>query len=91
MSSSYFGTATSELAEQIQKVRDCSNGSRLHEGQLPYACIGGTNVCEDIRRLEARAHVVVGTPGRRVYDDMINHYGALRTNYTYQDLCAGRG
>jgi translation initiation factor 4A len=43
-----------------------------------HACIGGTNVREDIRRLESGAHVVVGTPGR-VYD-MISR-GALRTNY----------
>jgi translation initiation factor 4A len=39
-----------------------------------HACIGGTNVREDIRKLEAGAHVVVGTPGR-VYD-MISR-GAL--------------
>ena len=35
-----------------------------------HACIGGTNVQQDIRVLEAGQHVVVGTPGR-VYD-MIN-------------------
>merc|ERR1712084_206019 len=35
-----------------------------------HACIGGTNVREDIRSLEAGVHIVVGTPGR-VYD-MIN-------------------
>jgi translation initiation factor 4A len=36
-----------------------------------HACIGGTNVQQDIRLLEAGGvHVVVGTPGR-VYD-MIN-------------------
>lgn len=35
-----------------------------------HACIGGTNVREDIRKLEMGVHVVVGTPGR-VYD-MIN-------------------
>lgn len=32
-----------------------------------HACIGGTNVREDIRKLEMGAHIVVGTPGR-VYD-----------------------
>jgi translation initiation factor 4A len=42
-----------------------------------HACIGGTNVREDIRRLEQGVHVVVGTPGR-VYD-MINR-GALKPN-----------
>jgi translation initiation factor 4A len=42
-----------------------------------HACIGGTNVREDIRRLESGAHVVVGTPGR-VFD-MISR-GALSTS-----------
>ncbi|NEU34092.1 DEAD/DEAH box helicase, partial [bacterium LRH843] len=42
-----------------------------------HACIGGTNVREDMRKLESGVHVVVGTPGR-VYD-MINRR-ALRTN-----------
>ena len=55
---------TRELAQQIQKVvialgdymkADC------------HACIGGTNVREDMRKLELGVHVVVGTPGR-VYD-----------------------
>ena len=32
-----------------------------------HACIGGTNVRKDIRKLEMGAHIVVGTPGR-VYD-----------------------
>lgn len=35
-----------------------------------HACIGGTAVREDIRKLECGSHVVVGTPGR-VFD-MIN-------------------
>lgn len=42
-----------------------------------HACIGGTNVREDMRKLEMGVHVVVGTPGR-VYD-MINRR-SLRTN-----------
>lgn len=42
-----------------------------------HACIGGTNVREDVRQLESGAHVVVGTPGR-VFD-MINRR-ALRAN-----------
>ena len=29
-----------------------------------YACIGGTNVGEDIRKLDYGQHVVSGTPGR---------------------------
>lgn len=32
-----------------------------------HACIGGTNVREDMRKLDQGVHVVVGTPGR-VYD-----------------------
>lgn len=43
-----------------------------------HACIGGTNVREDILKLERGVHVVVGTPGR-VFD-MINR-GSLRTNH----------
>lgn len=34
-----------------------------------HACIGGTNVRDDMRKLEMGVHVVVGTPGR-VYDMM---------------------
>lgn len=29
-----------------------------------HACIGGTNVGEDIRKLDYGQHVVAGTPGR---------------------------
>uniref|UniRef100_A0A0K8TQ74 Eukaryotic initiation factor 4A n=1 Tax=Tabanus bromius TaxID=304241 RepID=A0A0K8TQ74_TABBR len=65
---------TRELAIQIQRVVialaeymkvDC------------HACIGGTNVREDLRRLAQGCHVVVGTPGR-VFD-MINRQ-VLRTS-----------
>ncbi len=35
-----------------------------------HACIGGTNVRDDMRKLESGVQIVVGTPGR-VYD-MIN-------------------
>ncbi|XP_065347770.1 eukaryotic initiation factor 4A-I-like isoform X2 [Cloeon dipterum] len=66
---------TRELAQQIQKVV-IALGDFMKANC--HACIGGTNVREDIRRLEAGAHVVVGTPGR-VYD-MISR-GALRTNF----------
>jgi len=58
---------TRELAQQIQKVV-LALGDYM--GVLCHACIGGTNVQQDIRMLEAGQHVVVGTPGR-VYD-MIN-------------------
>ena len=63
---------TRELAQQIQKVA-LALGDYM-KAQC-HACIGGTNVREDIRRLETGVHIVVGTPGR-VYD-MINR-GALR-------------
>ncbi|KAI9144723.1 P-loop containing nucleoside triphosphate hydrolase protein [Paraphysoderma sedebokerense] len=65
---------TRELAQQIQKVLLALGDFMSIES---HACIGGTNVREDMRKLEAGVHVVVGTPGR-VYD-MINR-GALRTD-----------
>lgn len=36
-------------------------------GAMCHACIGGTNVREDMRKLEVGVHVLVGTPGR-VFD-----------------------
>lgn len=65
---------TRELAQQIQKVV-LALGDYL--GAQCHACIGGTLVRDDMRKLEAGSHVVVGTPGR-VYD-MINRK-AFRTN-----------
>ncbi|CAD6208572.1 GSCOCG00010560001-RA-CDS [Cotesia congregata] len=65
---------TRELAQQIQKVVIALGD--FMQAQC-HACIGGTNVREDIRKLEQGVHVVVGTPGR-VYD-MISRR-ALRTN-----------
>ena len=35
-----------------------------------HACIGGTSIRDDLRKLESGVHVVVGTPGR--VHDMIN-------------------
>ncbi|KAL7070903.1 hypothetical protein ACQ4LE_009661 [Meloidogyne hapla] len=32
-----------------------------------HACVGGTNICDDIRKLDYGQHVVTGTPGR-VFD-----------------------
>ncbi len=53
-------------------------GSFGHTGFTgTYSCIGGVNVREDAKRLEAGAQVVVGTPGR-VFD-MMNR-GILRTD-----------
>jgi translation initiation factor 4A len=55
---------TRELAQQIQKVV-LALGDYL--GVRCHACIGGTRVRDDITKLQAGVHVVVGTPGR-VYD-----------------------
>lgn len=65
---------TRELAQQIQKVVIALGD---YMSAQCHACIGGTNVREDIRKLEKGVHVVVGTPGR-VFD-MISRK-ALRTN-----------
>lgn len=62
---------TRELAQQIQKVV-LSLGDYMQA--RCHACIGGTLVREDLRKLEQGVHVVVGTPGR-VYDMMTR--GAL--------------
>jgi translation initiation factor 4A len=58
---------TRELAQQIQKVV-LALGDYM--GVTCHACIGGTNVREDMKRLEGGVQIVVGTPGR-VYD-MLN-------------------
>jgi translation initiation factor 4A len=58
---------TRELAQQIQKVMMALGDYMKAECM---ACIGGTSVQEDMRRLESGVHVIVGTPGR-VFD-MIN-------------------
>lgn len=66
---------TRELAQQIQKVVIALGDYQSAECQ---ACIGGTAVREDLQRLAAGVHIVVGTPGR-VYD-MISRR-ALSTRY----------
>lgn len=66
---------TRELALQIQKVV-LALGDFM--GIECHACIGGTNVREDIAKLQSGCHVVVGTPGR-VFD-MINHRRAFKTD-----------
>lgn len=66
---------TRELAQQIQKVV-VSLGDFM--SATCHACIGGTIIREDIRKLEQGVQIVVGTPGR-VFD-MINR-GALSTKH----------
>ena len=65
---------TRELAQQIQKVVIALGDYMNVEC---HACVGGTNVREDMAKLQEGVQVVVGTPGR-VYD-MINRR-ALRTD-----------
>jgi len=65
---------TRELAQQIQKVM-LALGEYLEVNC--HACIGGTNVRDDQRKLESGVQVVVGTPGR--VHDMIQRH-SLRTN-----------
>ncbi|OWF37828.1 Eukaryotic initiation factor 4A-III [Mizuhopecten yessoensis] len=55
---------TRELAVQIQKVI-LALGDYMNV--QCHSCIGGTNVGEDIRKLDFGQHVVSGTPGR-VFD-----------------------
>ncbi|KAJ3201974.1 translation initiation factor eIF4A, partial [Entophlyctis luteolus] len=65
---------TRELAQQIQTVV-LALGDYLNVDC--HACIGGTSIKEDTRKLQDGAQVVVGTPGR-VFD-MINR-GLFRTD-----------
>jgi len=55
---------TRELAQQIQKVV-LALGDYMNA--QCHACIGGTVVRDDMRKLEQGVHIVVGTPGR-VFD-----------------------
>lgn len=64
---------TRELATQIQSVL-LALGDYI--SVQCHACIGGTSVGEDIKKLDYGQHVVSGTPGRVV--DMIRR-GNLRT------------
>jgi len=61
---------TRELAQQIQKVV-IAIGDYLNV--ICHPCIGGTRVRDDIAKLQAGVHVVVGTPGR-VYDMLCRHH-----------------
>ncbi|VVC45854.1 RNA helicase, DEAD-box type, Q motif,Helicase, C-terminal,ATP-dependent RNA helicase DEAD-box, conserved [Cinara cedri] len=55
---------TRELAIQIQKV---VLGLGDYLNIQCHACVGGTNIGEDIRKLDFGQHIVSGTPGR-VFD-----------------------
>ncbi|CAD5235000.1 unnamed protein product [Bursaphelenchus xylophilus] len=65
---------TRELAQQIQIViRALGDYLKVKV----HACIGGTNVRDDARKLESGVQIVVGTPGRVA--DLITR-GALKTD-----------
>jgi translation initiation factor 4A len=66
---------TRELAQQIQKVI-LALGDYLNV--RCHACIGGTRVGDDIKKLQNGVHIVVGTPGR-VYDMLSRRF--LRPDY----------
>ena len=68
---------TRELAVQIQKVV-LALGDYMNV--QCHSCIGGTNLGEDIRKLDYGQHVVSGTPGR-VFD-MIRRR-TLRTRWVF--------
>jgi len=57
----YFSCSSSELAIQIQKVI-LALGDYMNI--QCHACVGGTSIGEDIRKLDYGQHVVSGTPGR---------------------------
>lgn len=63
------------FSPQIQKVV-LSLGDYMNA--QCHACIGGTLVRDDVRKLEQGVHIVVGTPGR-VYDMITRH--ALSTDH----------
>jgi len=66
---------TRELAVQIQRVV-LALGDHLNV--QCHACIGGTNISEDIKKLEYGQHIISGTPGR--VGDMIRRK-TLRTRH----------
>jgi ATP-dependent RNA helicase len=75
ISSALVLSPTRELATQIQSVI-MALGDYMNV--QCHACIGGTNVGEDIRKLDYGQHVVSGTPGRVA--DMIRRRN-LRTRH----------
>ena len=69
---------TRELALQTHAVISAL-GEYLSDGApFCHACVGGTNMKDDLRRLQSGVIVVVGTPGRVA--DMVRR-GALRTDH----------
>jgi ATP-dependent RNA helicase len=71
---------TRELATQIQKVI-LALGDFMNV--QCHACIGGTNLGEDIRKLDYGQHVVSGTPGRVFGKYLLNPYQKLKKILTF--------
>ena len=65
---------TRELAEQSQKA--CL-ALGTHLNAQVHCCIGGKKLSDDIKALEAGAHIISGTPGR-VYHMMTDWYLSTR-------------
>uniref|UniRef100_A0AAY4EFV0 RNA helicase n=1 Tax=Denticeps clupeoides TaxID=299321 RepID=A0AAY4EFV0_9TELE len=62
---------TRELAQQVRPIQKVILALGDYMGASCHACIGGTNVRNEVQKLQAEApHIVVGTPGR-VFD-MLN-------------------
>lgn len=66
---------TRELSMQIAFVVQ-SIGEYM--GVTVHACVGGTSVKEDIKKLKSGTHIVVGTPGR-IHDMMKRNF--FKTDY----------
>lgn len=49
-----------------------------------HACIGGTNVGEDIRKLDYGQHVVSGTPGRVFGKLFMGLFPTLLVNFSFR-------
>ncbi|KAB0360118.1 hypothetical protein FD754_004274 [Muntiacus muntjak] len=73
---------TRELAQQIQKVI-LALGDYM--GATCHACIGGTNVRNEMQKLQAEApHIVVGIPGR-VFDMLNRRYTLQNGSKWFKD------
>uniref|UniRef100_A0A9J8B805 RNA helicase n=1 Tax=Cyprinus carpio carpio TaxID=630221 RepID=A0A9J8B805_CYPCA len=65
---------TRELAQQVRTIQKVVLALGDYMGASCHACIGGTNVRNDVQKLQADVpHIVVGTPGR-VFDMLNRRY-----------------
>jgi translation initiation factor 4A len=57
-----------ELLFLVLKIQKVILALGDYMGATCHACIGGTNVRNEMQKLQAEApHIVVGTPGRAIY------------------------